>query len=226
MCFNFYWFGSLLAICLIGQFVYLQLAFTIFVNRYYLVNWSLFLFNWSPFYMCGHWPCCSGSYQDCSTGPNNFPVRSPAIGDMWQVLVLLLTNSVFSVQTEDSLNVILAEKDSQPKTSLLKPLIKAENQILGSSGKESQPGQLVEENKEEKNVLWRLLNIAAGSLLVLVYMHVAAVFAMIIGVNLESDWPGKLLLYVVTFFDGLNNNLQLGKIFSILRLKPEDIVSC
>ena len=106
---------------------------------------------------------------------------------MWQVLVLLVTNSVFSVQTEDSLNVILAEKDSQTNTSLLKPLVKAENQILGSSGKESQPDQLVEENKEEKNVLWRLLNIAAGSLLVLVYMHVAAVFAMIIGVNLESD---------------------------------------
>ena len=140
--------------------------------------------------MCGHWPCLavSGSCQDCSTGPNNFPVRSSAIVDMWQVLVLLLTNSVFSVQTEDSLNVILAEKDSQTNTSLLKPLVKAENQTLGSSGKESQPGPLVEENKEEKSVLlWRLLNIAAGSLLVLVYMHVAAVFAMIIGVNLESD---------------------------------------
>ena len=107
---------------------------------------------------------------------------------MWQVLVLLLTNSVFSVQTEDSLNVILVEEDSQTNTSLLKPLVKAENQILGSSGKESQSGQLVEENKEEKSVLlWRLLNIAAGSLLVLVYMHVAAVLAMIIGVNLESD---------------------------------------
>ena len=133
--------------------------------------------------MCGHWPC-----QDCSTGPNNFPVRSPAIVDMWQVLVLLLTNSVFSVQTEDSLNVILADEDSQTNTSLLKPLVKAENQILGSSGKESQPDPLVEENKEEKSVLlWRLLNIAAGSLLVIVYMHVAAVFAMIIGVNLESD---------------------------------------
>ena len=116
------------------------------------------------------------------------PVRSPAIVDMWQVLVLLLTNSVFSAQTEDSLNVILAEKDSQTNTSLLKPLVKAENQTLGSSGKESQPGPLVEENKEEKSaLLWRLLNIAAGSLLVLVYMHVAAVFAMIIGVNLESD---------------------------------------
>ena len=108
--------------------------------------------------------------------------------DMWQVLVLLLTNSVFSVQTEDSLNVILADEDSQTNTSLLKPLVKAENQILESPGKESQPGPLVEENKEEKSVLlWRLLNIAAGSLLVLVYMHVAAVFAMIIGVNLESD---------------------------------------
>ena len=140
--------------------------------------------------MCGHWPCSvvSESCQDVSTGPNNSPVRSPAIVDMWQVLVLLLTNSVFSVQTEDSLNVILVEKDSQTNTSLLKPLVKAENQILGSSGKESQPDQLVEENKEEKSVLlWRLLNIAAGFLLVLVYMHVAAVFAMIIGVNLESD---------------------------------------
>ena len=140
--------------------------------------------------MCGHWPCSrvSVSWEDCSTGPNNFPVRSPAIGDMWQVLVVLLTNSVFSVQTEDSLNVILAEKDSQTNTSLLKPLVKAENQILGSSGNQSQPGPLMEENKEEKSVLlWRLLNIAAGSLLVLVYMHVAAVFAMIIGVNLESD---------------------------------------
>ena len=84
--------------------------------------------------------------------------------------------------------MILAEKDSQTNTSLLKPLVKAENQILGSSGKESQPGPLFEESKEEKSVLlWRLLNIAAGSLLVLVYMHVAAVFAMIIGVNLESD---------------------------------------
>ena len=138
--------------------------------------------------MCGHWPCCSGSCQDCSTGPNNIPVRSPAIIDMWQVLVLLLTNSVFSIQTEDSLNVILVEEDSQTNTSLLKPMVKAENQILGSSGNQSQPGPLVEENKEDKNVLlWRLLNIAAGSLLVLVYMHVAAVFAMIIGVNLESD---------------------------------------
>ena len=94
--------------------------------------------------MCGHWPCwrVSGSCQDCSTGPNNFPVRSPAIVDMWQVLVLLLTNSVFSVQTEDSLNVILVEEDSQTNTSLLKPMVKAENQILGSSGKESQPGPL------------------------------------------------------------------------------------
>ena len=84
--------------------------------------------------------------------------------------------------------MILAEKDSQTNTSLLKPLVKAENQILESPGKESQPGPLVEENKEEKSVLlWRLLNIAAGSLLVIVYMHVAAVFAMILGVNLESD---------------------------------------
>ena len=149
-----------------------------------------FLFNWSPYFMCGQWPCLrvSVSWEDCSTGPNNFPVRSPAIVDMWQVLVLLLTNSVFSVQTEDSLNVILVEKDSQTNTSLLKPLVKAENQTVGSSGKESQHGTHVEENKEEKSVLlWRLLNIAAGSLLVLVYMHVAAVFAMIIGVNLESD---------------------------------------
>ena len=140
--------------------------------------------------MCGHWPCSrvSVSCEDCSTGPNNFPVRSPAIIDMWQVLVLLLTNSVFSIQTEDSLNVILVEEDSQTNTSLLKPMVKAENQILGSSGNQSQPGPLVEENKEEKSVLlWRMLNIAAGSLLVLVYMHVGAVFAMIIGVNLESD---------------------------------------
>ena len=84
--------------------------------------------------------------------------------------------------------------DSQTKSSLLKPLVKAENQTIGSSGNQSHPGQLVEEDKEEKSkwseksvLLWRLLNIAAGFLLVLVYMHDAAVFAMIIGVNLESD---------------------------------------
>ena len=133
---------------------------------------------------------------------------------MWRKILLLFQTSVIFSHIADTLDVTLADEDNRPNnsfdvtlagdhtSSLLLTLSeekKSPNNLLDVTlaGEENPPRHLfdvtslaIEKNEEKIDrdgkslLLWRLINIAAGSFLVLVFMNMVAMLSILLGWNL------------------------------------------
>ena len=118
---------------------------------------------------------------------------------MWRKILLLFQTSVIFSHIADTLDVTLADEDNRPNNSFDVTLAgdHTSSLLLTLSEEKKSPNNLldvtslaIEENEEKIDrdgkslLLWRLINIAAGSFLVLVFMNMVAMLSILLGWNL------------------------------------------
>ena len=118
----------------------------------------------------------------------------PELKDMFLRIILLLLFSVSASlgHITDSIDVTLANEDSQPGILVgqIEELTSLSDENQGLAERVDVTSLAIEESEEkmkrdEKSlIVWRLINIAAGSFLVIVFINLTAMLTILLGWNL------------------------------------------
>ena len=110
------------------------------------------------------------------------------------ILPLLFSASASLGRITDSLDVTLADEDSQPGSLVdhIEALTRMSNEKQGLADRVDVASLAIEEreekmkSEEKRLIVWRLINIAAGSFLVIVFINMTAMLTILLGWNLVA----------------------------------------